>query len=637
MYLHLDSKGCALFRQDSPEPFFRIQEPLLLAEGIMTDDKTAHLVILKTNGELCYTLVSGFSNSQTTLIAKLDTRNTIYRRFFIFPQGNMVHIFYAHSHQAIRDLWHIEHRFWNGSSWNSVHMGEAVHPREPLYHVNQDQLGNLHFLAVTFQGRHSLLFVNRFNGTFHIWGSLTEALKISGEVIDMSALMSTNNVQHLFWVVRLPNDRFEVHWAQQTNVTDLSSVWLPSSGPIKAFASPWKNLGTIEINGILWLLAQAGETALLFNNGTAWKSVPVSNLSFSPCQWVYKSKRAFQQTFWLEDQAVPRTPAYGKEMGIYLNQPGGPIIYQTPPVSAAPFVAAVPPVSTFSPATSTSVVPPVASVPPVPAFYPGEISSGASSSPIQTQTNLTSGETEDAENNMNAAGFTDTVNTKQTVDTVNPIDVSNTAITRYAVESRKIENDTNWFPPGEESVDETTEPQPILKAADDQSECATTEGLEEIPTTETPELPVKEPTAEAAKNPDLERLITVVSNLEQENSSLNLVLQNVLSKFEQILDTLAGNLLHTQQIENSLAGLHESQLSSQNSSEVLLKELKPFKEAMSHLEEQSQTISQTLQDMLMKHEESDSSLEVLGQQINQLQEDKKNERLKGGFWNKWIT
>lgn len=636
MYLHLDSQGCALFRQDSPEPFFRIQEPLLLAEGIMTDDKTAHLVILKTNGELCYTLISGFSNPQTTLIAKLDTRNTIYRRFFIFPQGNMVHIFYAHSHQAIRDLWHIEHRFWNGSSWNSVHMGEAVHPREPLYHVNQDQLGNLHFLAATFQGRHSLLFVNRFNGTFHIWGSLTEALKISGEVIDMSALMSSNNVQHLFWVIRLPNDRFEVHWAQQTNVTDLSSVWLPSSGPIKAFASPWKNLGTIEINGILWLLARASETALLFNDGTAWKSVPVSYLSNSPCQWVYKSKRAFQQTFWLEDQAVPRTPAYGKEMGICLNQPGGSMIYQTPPVSTAPFVAAVPPVSTSTPAASAppaSVVPPVASVPPVPAFYPGEISSGANSSPIQTQVNLTSGKAKGAENNMDAAGFTNAVNAEQIVDTVNTL----TAITGNATESRKIENDTNRFPSGEESADETTEPQPIFKAADDQSEGATAEGLEEVPTTEASELLTKELTTEAAKNPDLERLITVVSNLEQENSSLNLVLQNLLSKFEQILDTLAGNLLHTQQIENSLAGLHESQLSSQNSNEVLLKELEPFKEAMSHLEEQTQTISQALQDMLMKHEESDSSLEVLGQQINQLQEDKKNERSKGGFWNKWIT
>ncbi|MFZ3131697.1 MAG: hypothetical protein WA125_11495, partial [Desulfosporosinus sp.] len=74
MYLHIDPQGCALFREDNPEPSYRIQEPLLLAHGIMTDAQTVHLVVLKTSGELCYTLISGPATPQTTLIAKLDVR-----------------------------------------------------------------------------------------------------------------------------------------------------------------------------------------------------------------------------------------------------------------------------------------------------------------------------------------------------------------------------------------------------------------------------------------------------------------------------------------------------------------------------------------------------------------------------------
>ncbi|WP_407312162.1 hypothetical protein [Desulfosporosinus sp. SB140] len=110
---------------------------------------TVHLVVLKTSGELCYTLVSGTSAPQTTLIAKLDVGATKYRRLFLFPQGKMIHIFYALTHPVVPNLWHIEHRLWNGVSWQSTRMGEVVHPREPLNNVNFDRQGNLHFLTIS--------------------------------------------------------------------------------------------------------------------------------------------------------------------------------------------------------------------------------------------------------------------------------------------------------------------------------------------------------------------------------------------------------------------------------------------------------------------------------------------------------
>ena len=374
MYLHIDPQGCALFSEDSLEPLYQIQEPLLLAQGIMTDSKTVHLVVLKTSGELCYTLISGPSTPQTTLIARLDVHATRYRQLFLFPQGKIIHIFYAYSHQTIPHLWRIEHRFWDGSSWHSVHLGEIVHPREPLYHVNLDSKGNIHLLTMTFQGQHSLLFTNRFNGTFLIWGSPTETLKISGEVVDMAALMTSDNVHHLFWVVKTTIGRFELRSALQADAHKLTSTWLPSPAPIETFDSPLKSIGTLEINGVLWLLAHTREEVLMRNDGKGWKLFSSHPPLHRPLHWVHKGEKNSHQTYWLEDQVARRAPAYHRELGLTIKQ-----------VSPLP--------GTFQP------VPPQVP-PPVPAFYP-EILSPRLLPPLLTTENelntLNSSETKEHE------------------------------------------------------------------------------------------------------------------------------------------------------------------------------------------------------------------------------------------------
>lgn len=548
MYLHIDPQGCALFGQDSPEPFYRIQEPLLLAHGIMTDCKTVHLVVLKTSGELCYTLISGPSIPQTTLIAKLDVRALKYRRLFLFPQGKIIHIFYAHTHQAIRDLWRIEHRYWDGASWHSVHLGEVVHPREPLYHVNLDSQGNLHLLTITFQGRHSLLYTNRFNGTFHIWGSPAETLKISGEVVDSAALMTSDNVHHLYWVVRTPNGQFEIRWAQQTDAHELASTWHPSPAPIKTFSPPWRSIGALEINGVLWLLAHTGEEVLMQNYGKGWKLISSHTPFHHPFKWVHKGKRNFHQTYWLEDQAERRAPAYYRELGFTITKE-----------------------ATHLP-TPTNLPILTHAIPPVPAFYPELISPD-----LPPPTSITVNE-----NNYEISS---------------PIKVDEA--------------------PEVPEVDEEL-------YAPDTPESRSEEGLES--------LPVKE-------NVELERLITTVAHLEQENTNLGLVLQTLLSKFDQILGVISVNVSPPKQPKKSKqkpSHLEESE-HPQTIVETSFEEPDPVNEAMSNLEEETKSLSQVLRIMLAKQEQSDSSLENLAIQISQLQEEKKEIKNKGGFWNKWIT
>lgn len=546
MYLHVDHQECALFGVESPEPFYRIQEPLLLAHGIMTDAKTVHIVVLKTSGELCYTLISGSSTPQTTLIAQLDVRALRYRRLFLFPQGKIIHIFYASTHQAIPDVWHIEHRLWNGISWLSTRMGEVVHPRDPLYHVNLDSQGNLHFLTITFQGRYSLLFTNRFNGTFNIWGSPTEQLKIPGEVVDIAALMTSDNVHHLFWVVKTPNGQFEIRWAQQTDAHELASTWHPSPAPIKTFSPPWKNIGALEINGVLWLLAHTGEEVLIRNDGNGWKLISSHTPFHHPVKWVHKG-RNFHQTYWLEDQAERRAPAFYHELNFTINNKAVPV--PTP-------CQTTPPVLTHA-------------IPPVPAFYPHIISPDP-----PTPTSITVNEAESS--------------------TPSPIDADKAP----------------EVPEAYEVIDTPESPSEVVSQS----------------------LLLKE-------NVELERLITSVAHLEKENSNLSLVLQTMLSKFDQILGSIADNVIQPKQPKKSKQKPSHPEESDppQTVLDTSYVELDPVKEAMSNLEEETKSLSQVLRIMLAKQEQSDSSLEHLGLQISQLQEENKEVKNKGGFWNKWIT
>ena len=152
MYLHIDPEGCALFDEDSLEPIYQIQEPLLLAQAIMTDSKTVHIVVLTTNGDLCYTLISGPTTPQTTFICRLDVRSTRYRQLVLIPQGKTIHIFYAYAHQTTPKLWRIEHRFWDHSSWQIVHLAELINAPEPLYQVNLDREGNIPFINHNYAG-----------------------------------------------------------------------------------------------------------------------------------------------------------------------------------------------------------------------------------------------------------------------------------------------------------------------------------------------------------------------------------------------------------------------------------------------------------------------------------------------------
>lgn len=589
MYLHIDHQECALFGVDSPEPFYRIREPLLLAHGIMTDAKTVHLVVLKTSGELCYTLISGSSTPQTTLIAQLDVRATRYRRLFLFPQGKKIHIFYASTHHAIPDVWHIEHRLWNGSSWLSTRMGEVVNPREPLYHVNLDSQGNLHFLTVTFQGRYSLLFTNRFNGTFNIWGSPAETLKIPGEIADIAALMTSDNVHHLYWIVKTPTGQFELRSAQQNDSHELSSTWHPAPAPIKTFNVPCKNIGALEINGVLWLLASTGEEILMLNNGNGWRLISSNPALHQPLLWVHKSRRNFHQTYWLEDQAQRHAPAFFRELGFTIIQK----------VTLAPT-----PFHTTQPILNQDI-------PPVPAFYPGQISSDPTS-----PTSVTGSELVQPKLNIETPVQESTI--EAGCEAPLPLEVGDSRLSEAELST-----------PALIEVDVIPE---VIEVPD----TLDTPAIPDTPENSSKDVLLSMPMKE---NVELERLITSVAQLEQENTKLSVVLQTMLSKFDQILGAISDNVSQPKQTRKSKLKTSHPQESEhpQTILETSFEEPDAVKEAMTHLEKETEGLSQVLRVMMAKQEQSDSSLENLGLQISQLQEDNKENKNKGGFWNKWIT
>lgn len=340
-YLKMSAQGLSLNAQGETKPLYQLQEPILLAHGSAGSNQTIHLAILKASGELCYILIPWGGTPQTNILTKLDVRSTKYRRLILLPRGEMVHIFYAYAHQAIPELWYIEHRLWTGKAWQSMRLGEIVHPRSPLYHVALDSQGNIHYLGMTFQGRQSLLIQNRFHGTFHLWGNTIQTLTISKEIVDMAAILTPDNTHHLFLAAKVQNS-FEIHWAKRLNAHEITGQWQLLPAPIKSVGGPWGSIGSMELNGNLWLLLKADQEYLLHHEGDIWRQA-ANQVHHKPLEFVRLEEKSFYQAAWLDDEVEPFFPLFHQQLGLvpkrpHLNLVSPAITFPTPvPSQATPY------------------------------------------------------------------------------------------------------------------------------------------------------------------------------------------------------------------------------------------------------------------------------------------------------------
>jgi hypothetical protein len=318
-YLQINSSGCILYNENSLSPLYQLHEPLLLIQGVAANTQQVHLVMIKANGNLCYTLINGSEQNQTTVLAKLDVRSTRYRRLLLFPLGKTIHIFYAYAHRAIPDLWHIEHRFWNGKTWRSVNLGEVVHSREPLYDIVLDRGGNLHLLMMTFQGHQTIILKNRFNGSFYLWGNTSQTFQIQQEIIDITSIITPDNIHHLFWLAKTPSGKFDLGWAYRSEVQEIAGNWLKAPAALQTLNGPVKGLGAIEINGSLWLLVNAEVETLFFYQGDGWKQVLSNTPTHRHLRYVRKNNSSYYNAYWLEESHDSRTPAYHQYLGLKLT------------------------------------------------------------------------------------------------------------------------------------------------------------------------------------------------------------------------------------------------------------------------------------------------------------------------------
>lgn len=499
MYLYTSAQGCTLYEENSLTPLYQVHEPILLAQGVMTAPDTVHLVILKATGDLTYILITSSGIPQIVSLGKLDIHSIRYSKLLLFPTNKSIHIFYAYSHQAIPNLWHIEHRYWNGKSWISVHLGEVVHSKEPMFHVSLDSNGNIHLLTMTFQGRQSIVFSNLFNITFNIWGGLNEALRIQGEAIDMNALMTPDNTHHLFWIIRTQSNQYELRWAQRIHAQDLASSWSLAPAPLRSFNAPWKSLGVMEKNGTLWIIADASETHLMAYNGNNWKPVTSSPANHRPLLWVRREEKGLYITPWLEDTPNKRSPIFHQELGMIIK----------------------PPVQPESPNWPADNAP----VPPVPAYNP-------------------------------------MIASVQTMPVISP-----------AIITAPLTSNENHDP----------RPQSI------------------------------------------EPLLESVAHLQQENTNLTLALQEVQTKFDQVLCMLNP----------------PSPEESHPIEEKISEKLQPLQDIVSSLESENRTLTSILENLLTRLDHTESSLKQFEQKIeSQLsisQQQLEEQKNKGGLLSKWFT
>ena len=128
----------------------------------------------------------------------------------------------------------------------------------------------------------------------------------------------------------------------------------------------------------------------------------------------------------------------------------------------------------------------------------------------------------------------------------------------------------------------------------------------------------------------------ILPSHEQENTNLSPILNNLLSKFNQILEIISQNVLPSKHDLPFAASLVES-VQAQTIEEAPIQETNSFLETLSNLEKENQSLSQALRMMLTKQEENDASVDKLELQICQLQLEKEDVRSKEGLWNKWFS
>lgn len=314
-YLESNRQGFSLYAASRLIPLFQLHEPVVLVQGIATSSHIVHLAFLKTNGELCYTLLPVNGSPQTTVLSKLEVRFLKFRRLVLLPQGERVHIFYACAHQSVPDLWRIDHLYWNGQAWRSARLSEVVQPRSPLYHVSLDPQGNIHFVALTTQGRQSLLLHNRFHGVFGMWNNPSAPVTIPNEAIDMAAILTPDAVHHMFWVTKHPAGQYEIRLTKRPRANDLSSSWETISSTVTTVNGPWRRIGAIEAGGKLYLLISADQEQLLCTGPQGWQVVAGDKANHRPLDLIRTSGKTFYSTQWSEDSFQPRSPVFYRQLG----------------------------------------------------------------------------------------------------------------------------------------------------------------------------------------------------------------------------------------------------------------------------------------------------------------------------------
>lgn len=310
-YLNTTSEGIVLFTAQHESPLFELKEPILLAQGIAESPNQIHLAYLKSTGELCYTIISTTGEHHTTSLGRLDTRNNRYARLILLPLDKVIHIFYATSHLSLPDVWRITHLLWNGQTWKSAQLGEVVHPRNPVYHVLLDSKLNLHLLMMTFLGNRSALLTNFFNGTYHIWAQHKEALSISREVIDMTALILPDDRGYIFWGSKQPgSDKFEIGFASHINLSDFGNGWRIGGNSLKEISGPWKGLGVLQSEGNLGLLINSDQERLFQFIQHRWSLVSSSPPKHLSAYLVQKTEFGINHSEWLVDAENVYVPLF---------------------------------------------------------------------------------------------------------------------------------------------------------------------------------------------------------------------------------------------------------------------------------------------------------------------------------------
>lgn len=209
---------------------YLIREERLVSEMIIDfsvaikSNNTIQLVCITNTGKLLYYFGSD-RKWKYEVMAKFDIKSNIYKYLLIKIIDDGIHIFYLKTNLINLLVSSIEHMYWNKKTMQKTTVASYVVGKHPSpYHIDIDEINNIHMLYKCYYKKNHQLFYCKFNYNRNIWTSPELISDLNEDHCHPYILLDKKNNLHLVWC-SISNNNFILKYKMKKNVLTEKSTW----------------------------------------------------------------------------------------------------------------------------------------------------------------------------------------------------------------------------------------------------------------------------------------------------------------------------------------------------------------------------------------------------------------------------